>query len=121
MSLTVAYSASKEDLISPYKGPGFFPAGIPKTEGALCAEMARLAYCRGSSGFAFDRDKVANILSRVGFTKCQFFESVGHLNGGGAHCFLLFAMTERSLLRSCPFAVPTPMIQLISPLMQMQF
>jgi triacylglycerol lipase len=64
MSLTIAYSASKEDLISPYKGAGFFPAGFPKTEGALCAEMARLAYCRGSSGFAFDQDRIVNILSR---------------------------------------------------------
>lgn len=88
MSPSVAYSASKEDLISPYKGAVFFPAGVPKTEGALCAEMARLAYCRGSSGFAFDQDRIANVLNRVGFTKSQFFESVGHFHGGGTHCFL---------------------------------
>jgi triacylglycerol lipase len=88
MSITIAYSASKEDLISPYKGAGFFPAGLPRTEGALCAEMARLAYCRGSSGFAFDQDRIVNILSRVGFAKCQFFQSVGHFHGGGTHCFL---------------------------------
>jgi triacylglycerol lipase len=88
MSLTVAYSASKGDLLSPYKDAGFFSAGLPKTEGALCAEMARLAYCRGSSGFEFDQERIANILSRVEFTKCQFFESVEHFHAGGTHCFL---------------------------------
>jgi len=88
MNSTIPYSARKEDLISPHKGAGFFPAGVPKTDGALCAEMARLAYCRGSSGFAFDQDRITNVLSRVEFTKCQFFESVGHFHGGGTHCFL---------------------------------
>jgi hypothetical protein len=88
MSANVAYSARKEDLISPYKGADFFPAGIPKTDGALCAEMARLAYCHGSSGFAFDQERIKNVLNRVGFSNCQFFESVGHFQGGGTHCFL---------------------------------
>lgn len=88
MSSNVAYSARKEDLISPCKGARFFPAGVPKTDGALCAEMARLAYCRGSAGFAFDQDRIKNVLDRIGFSNCQFFESVSHFQGGGTHCFL---------------------------------
>lgn len=89
MNPNVAYSASKEDLVAPYRQAGFFPAGYPKTEGALCAEMARLAYCRENpSDPALDQGRIQTILSRLGFTNFKFFESMAHHHSTGTHCFL---------------------------------
>ncbi|PYX08695.1 MAG: hypothetical protein DMG88_09335 [Acidobacteria bacterium] len=77
MESSVAYSAEQ-----------FFEHGRPTSDAALCAEMARLAYCKQESSFAFDREKIADNLNRIGFAKCQFLESRGTQDGEGLHCFL---------------------------------
>jgi hypothetical protein len=41
-----------------------------------------------SSSFAFDREKIADNLNRLGFGKCQFLESRKTQDGEGLHCFL---------------------------------
>ena len=46
MSSSIPYSAEPDDLFYPCKRGEFFPAGRPELEAALCAEMARLAYCK---------------------------------------------------------------------------
>jgi len=84
----IFYSPKNADLDFPCKRGNFFPAGMPKSEAALCAEMARLSYCRQESGFAFDQVKIRSVLGLIGFTHCQFFESKGSEKGGGTHCFL---------------------------------
>jgi hypothetical protein len=48
----------------------------------LCAEMARLVYCRSASTFAFDEERIGAVLKCVGFTNYQFFET------GSTHCLL---------------------------------
>jgi triacylglycerol lipase len=84
----IFYSAENADLNFPCLRGSFFPAGMPKSEAALCAEMARLSYCRQESGFAFDQEKIRSVLGPIGFTNCQFFESKGSEKGRGTHCFL---------------------------------
>lgn len=88
MSPTIPYSAEQDDLFYPCKHGEFFPAGKPESEAALCAEMARLAYCKQESSFAFDRGKIQNVLRDVGFADCKFFESTRHPTGKGIHCFI---------------------------------
>ncbi len=88
MSPSIPYSAEQDDLFYPCKRGEFFPAGKPESEGALCAEMARLAYCKQESSFAFDQDKIRSILRGIGFNDCKFFESQTDPKGKGAHCFL---------------------------------
>jgi hypothetical protein len=84
------YTADKDDLFYPAKNAAFFPNGRPSTDGALCAELARLAYAQLGSGapdpFAFDRDRINKILGRIGFTSCTFFEAGPA--GNGSHGFL---------------------------------
>jgi len=83
------YSAAEEDLLDPGKRDGFFATVPPKSDAALCAEMARLAYCRLAPDFGFDRERIRGILSnRVGFATCKFFESQGTPQGKGIHSFL---------------------------------
>jgi hypothetical protein len=84
----IFYSAENADLNFPCVRGNFFPAGMPKSEAALCAEMARLSYCRQEFGFAFDQGKIRGVLGLIGFTNCQFFESKGSEKGRGTHCFL---------------------------------
>jgi predicted lipase len=84
----IFYSAESADLNFPCLRGSFFPAGMPKSEAALCAEMARLSYCRQESGFAFHQEKIRGVLGLIGFTNCQFFESKGSDKGRGTHCFL---------------------------------
>jgi pimeloyl-ACP methyl ester carboxylesterase len=88
MSPEIPYSALQDDLYYPCKHADFFSSGPPKSEAALCAEMARLAYCQQESNFAFNQDKIRNVLDRVGFKTCQFFEKARGPRGEGAHCFL---------------------------------
>jgi hypothetical protein len=83
----LAYSPLKADLFYPARSARFFSAGLPDTEAALCAEMARLAYCRHEPGFQFDRQQILAVLEPLGFT-CQFFESAGTPEGMGTHGFL---------------------------------
>jgi hypothetical protein len=84
----ILYSALKDDLYFPCKRGDFFSAGVPKFEAALCAEMARLSYCRQESSFAFDQNKIRGVLGLVGFAECQFFESKRDPRSGGTHAFL---------------------------------
>ena len=72
MSSSIPYSAEQDDLFYPCKRGEFFPAGRPESEAALCAEMARLAYCKQESSFAFDQDKIRSILRGIGFTVANF-------------------------------------------------
>jgi hypothetical protein len=88
-SSEISYSARREDLYSPWKRGDYFSACEPLTESGLCVEMARLAYCRKHSSFAFDRDKIQEVLGRLNFTDFQFFESRQDLEGRGTHCFLV--------------------------------
>jgi len=85
--MTILYSARKVDLFYPARGGKFFCSGLPETEAALCAEMARLAYCRSEPNFQFDQQQVRAILEPLGFT-CQFFENPGSPNGMGSHGLL---------------------------------
>jgi hypothetical protein len=86
--MAVPYSAEKDDLYCPAKHAVFFPHGRPRSDPALCVELARLAYCRLDIGFAFDRDRVRKVLGRIQFTDCKFFETATQPNGGGSHAFL---------------------------------
>jgi Lipase (class 3) len=88
METSENYSAEQDDLYYPCKRGNFFPNGRPTSDAAMCAEMARLAYCKQEVSFAFDREKIANTLNRIGFAKCQFLESPGTQKGEGLHCFL---------------------------------
>jgi hypothetical protein len=85
----VAYSPRKVDLLYPARSANFFPAGLPGTEAALCAEMVRLAYCRLEPYFQFDRQQIRAVLEPLGFA-CQFFESTGTPEGRGTHGLLAF-------------------------------
>src|ERR1700719_4423801 len=86
--MPVPYSAEKDDLCFPAKHAVFFPNGRPRSDAALCVELARLAYCRLDIGFAFDRDRVRKVLGRIQFTDCKFFETSAEPNGGGSPAFL---------------------------------
>jgi hypothetical protein len=86
--MAVPYSAEKDDLYHPAKHAVFFPNGRPRSNDALCAEMARLAYCRQDPGFAFDRNRIRKVLAAIQFTDCKFFESTGHPDGRGSHGLL---------------------------------
>ncbi len=44
--MSIPYSAEKDDLYDPAKHFVFSPAGRPKSDVALCAELSRQAYCR---------------------------------------------------------------------------
>jgi hypothetical protein len=83
----ISYSPNKVDLFFPARRGEFFSADLPDTEAGLCAEMARLAYCRQEPDFFSADDQISQILKRIGFT-CQFFESKGTPNGRGTHCLL---------------------------------
>lgn len=82
------YSASKDDLYFPCRRGDFFVGGLPKSEAALCAEIARLAYCRKEPDFTFDQDKIRSVLGNIGFAECQFVESKTHARGQGTHAFV---------------------------------
>jgi hypothetical protein len=88
MNDNVAYSPKKEDLFFPCKNANFFSAGAPKSDSALCVELARLAYCRSDANFAFNQARITTELARIGFTVAGFFESQGTPDGRGTHCFL---------------------------------
>lgn len=87
MSPRISYSAAQDDLFNPGRRDGFFSLA-PQSEAALCAEMARLAYCRKEPQFGFDRDRITKILERVEFVPQRFCESPSRPQGKGAHCFL---------------------------------
>jgi pimeloyl-ACP methyl ester carboxylesterase len=85
--MPIEYSPSKIDLFFPARRGEFF-CDIPAyNDAAMCAEMARLAYCRKEPAFLFDRDTIAKVLEGQGFA-AQFFESKGTPDGRGTHCFL---------------------------------
>jgi hypothetical protein len=84
----IPYSAEKDDLYYPAKHAVFFPHGRPRSDAALCVEMARLAYCQLDTSFAFDQDRIRKILGRILFTDCRFFETATAPNGGGSHALL---------------------------------
>jgi hypothetical protein len=86
--MPVPYSAEKDDLYFPAKRAVFFPHGRPRSDAALCVELARLAYCRLDISFAFDRDRIRKVLGRIQFTDCKFFETSSEPNGGGSHALL---------------------------------
>jgi hypothetical protein len=86
--MPVPYSADKDDLYFPAKHAVFFPNGRPRSDAALCVELARVAYCRLDIGFAFDRDRIRKVLGRIQFTDCKFFETTSEPNGGGSHAIL---------------------------------
>jgi len=64
----IAYTPKKVDLFYPARSANFFSAGLPNTEAALCAEMARLAYCRREPYFQFDQQQIRAVLAPLGFT-----------------------------------------------------
>jgi hypothetical protein len=86
--MVIPYSAEKDDLYYPAKHAVFFPNGRPRSDAALCVEMARLAYSRLDTSFAFDRDRIRKVLGRIQCTDCKFFETATAPDGGGSHVFL---------------------------------
>ena len=86
--MAIPYSAEKDDLYYPARHAVFFPNGRPQSGAALCVELARLAYCRLETSFAFDQDRIRKILGRIQFTDCKFFETATLPGGGGSHAFL---------------------------------
>ena len=88
MNGNIAYSPKKDDLFSPCKNAQFFSGGVPQSDLALCAEMARLAYCRSDINFALNQARIAAELARIGFAVAGFFESQGKPQEKGTHCFL---------------------------------
>jgi hypothetical protein len=86
--MVIPYSAEKDDLYYPAKHAVFFPHGRPRSDAAMCVEMARLAYSRLDTSFAFDRDRIRKVLGRIQFTDCKFFETATAPDGGGSHAFL---------------------------------
>lgn len=80
----IPYSPRKIDLFYPAREANFFSSGLPDTEAALCAEMARLAHCRCEPTFQFDEQRIHVALEPLGFT-CQFFERTGTPQGRGTH------------------------------------
>jgi pimeloyl-ACP methyl ester carboxylesterase len=90
---TIPYSPLKDDLFFPCKNARFFAGGTPKSEAALCAEMSRLAYCALADGgtppnFAFDKNKITQVLANIGFSASSFHESRGNPTNEGVHCFV---------------------------------
>jgi hypothetical protein len=82
--VSTPYSPRKVDLFFPARGANFFSGGLPDTEATLCAEMARLAYCRCEPYFHFDQKQILSVLTPLGFT-CQYFESRTNPEGMGTH------------------------------------
>jgi hypothetical protein len=86
--MTIPYSAENDDLYYPAKHAVFFPHGRPRSDAALCVELARLAYTQLETSFAFDRDRIRKVLGRILFTDCKFFETSNEPDGRGSHAFL---------------------------------
>jgi hypothetical protein len=82
------YSATREDLYTPWKRDSYFSEGSFDGEAALCAEMSRLAYCRTAPGLALDQSAISAAVARVGFATAGFFESASASQTGGAHAFV---------------------------------
>lgn len=95
MNGTIAYSPKKDDLYYPCKNAQFFAAGAPKSDAALCVELARLAYCRSETTFAFDQARIKAELSKIGFAAAGFFESQGVKLDGGTHCFVTVSNDQK--------------------------
>ncbi len=95
MNGAIAYSARKDDLYYPCKNAVFFPAGAPKSDAALCVELARLAYCRSDTTFAFDQARIKTELGKIGFAAAGFFESQQIKRDGGIHCFVAVSNDQK--------------------------
>src|ERR1700758_5597578 len=85
--MAIPYSPSKVDLFFPARRGQFFTDLTLDNTPAVCAEMARLAYCRKEPAFSFDKDTISAVLGPLGFS-VQFFESKGTPDGSGTHCFV---------------------------------
>ncbi len=96
-AMDTPYSAEKDDLYYPAKHAVFFPAGRPKSDAALCAELSRLAYCNLETSFGFDKDRIRKVLAQVGFTDCQFFENSKKPDCEGTHCFLALEEDDKAV------------------------
>jgi hypothetical protein len=70
--MSIPYSAEKDDLYDPAKHAVFFPAGRPKSDAALCAELSRLADCRLETSFGFDQDRIRKVLARGALRAANF-------------------------------------------------
>jgi len=96
MASKILYNPTKDAVTHPCKGATFFPDGPPASDDVLCAELARLVYCK------FDRDgtarqKVEEVLNGAGFPRCIFFAksgTQGFLAIGAATAVLAFRGTE---------------------------
>lgn len=89
--LSIRYSATEDDLFFPCHRGSFFPAGLPDSEPAICAEFCRLTYCNAADTLAFDRPKITGVLTNLGFSVPTFVESpaeTAFLAGSGFHALL---------------------------------
>ncbi len=86
--MPIPYSALRVDLFRPCASGNFFPQGLPDAGAGMCAEMCRLAYCRNASDFALNQTPVEGVLTPLGFSGFQFFNTQGTISGRGAHAFL---------------------------------
>jgi hypothetical protein len=75
------YDPTWRALLRPAQSAHFFPNGRPADEGALCAELSRLAYVGFESDSQCERH-VATILEAIGFDHVRF------LSAGGTECFI---------------------------------
>jgi hypothetical protein len=75
MSPNIPYTAAQEDLFNPGRREEFF-SPKPRSDAALCAEMARLAYCRKEPDFGFDRERIEKLLAGIEFRPHKFVESL---------------------------------------------
>jgi hypothetical protein len=89
------YSATRDDLYTPWKRDNYFSPGSFDGEAALCAEMSRLAYCRVAPGLALDQSAISAAVVRVGFATAGFFESASASQTGGAHAFVAISEAQR--------------------------
>jgi hypothetical protein len=87
-AMNIPHSAKKDDLYDPAKHAVLFPAGRPKSDAALGAELSQLDDCRLETSFGFDQERIRKVRARVSFTDCQFFEISVDSGGEGTHCFL---------------------------------
>lgn len=87
-NIPINYTAEQDDLYNPGRRDEFFASGRPKSDATLCAEMARLAYCRSEPDFSFDQARIQNILGRAQFVCRRFVESPGQERGKGVHAFV---------------------------------
>lgn len=85
MTRLFPYDATSASLFTPCRGP-FFDGWKPRSEGALCAELSRLAYC--------PRDEIVSVLAQI---EMRHLALIAEADDRGTLAFLA-ADDERAVL-----------------------